>query len=247
MAKKDSVLAGFHSVGARLRNNPDSLHIVYIDPLRKDQRMMKILAELQDAGIRVMKADRSRLDGLSREISHQGIVALAAPIENGLSFDDLMNKLDQSTLLLILDGVTDPRNFGACLRVADAAGVTAVVVPKDRSANITLSASKASAGASETVPVVQVTNLAASIVELKDAGVVVVGTAGEAEKSIYDFVQTEPFAWVLGAEGDGLRRLTRKRCSALAKIPMFGSVESLNVSVAAGICLYETVRQRLRV
>ncbi len=162
-----------------------------------------------------------------------------------MSFDDLMNDLSGSPLLLILDGVTDPRNFGACLRVADAAGVTAMVVPKDRSADLTPAAIKASAGASETVPVVRVTNLAGSIVELVDAGVPVVGTAGEAQKSIYEFDQTGPFAWVLGNEGDGLRQLTRRRCSDLAKIPMLGTVESLNVSVAAGICLFETVRQRI--
>ena len=144
---------------------------------------------------------------------------------------------------MILDGVTDPRNFGACLRVADAAGVQAVIAPKDRSASFSPAAAKAAAGAWETVPVVTVTNLAASIVELKDAGVLVVGAAGETEKSIYDFDQKRAFAWVLGAEGEGLRQLTRKRCDDLAKIPMMGTVESLNVSVAAGICLFETARQ----
>jgi len=140
--------------------------------------------------------------------------------------------------------VTDPRNFGACLRVADAAGVSAVITPKDRSATLTAAAVKASAGASETVPIVRVTNLAGSIVELVDAGVPIIGTAGEAQKTIYEFDQKGAFGWVLGAEGDGLRQLTRRRCSDLAKIPMLGTVESLNVSVAAGICLFETVRQR---
>ena len=154
-------------------------------------------------------------------------------------------EITDKTLLLILDGVTDPRNFGACLRTADAAGVQAVVVPRDRSAGMTPAAMTAAAGAAETVPVVTVTNLAASIVELRDAGVTVVGTAGEAVKSIYDFEQNRAFAWVLGAEGDGLRQLTRKRCDDLAAIPMTGAVESLNVSVAAGICLFESVRQRL--
>ncbi len=244
MSKKDVVLAGFHSVGARVRNDPSSIHAVYADLSRKDQRMRKMLEELKQAGIRVMRADHNRLEGLANNLPHQGIVALAAPIEPAMTFDQLMNELNEKTHLLILDGVTDPRNLGACLRVADAAGVQAVIVPKDRSANLSSIAIKTSAGAAETVPLVLVTNLASSIVELVDAGVTVIGAAGEAEKTIYEFDQTGPFAWVLGAEGDGLRQLTRKRCTALARIPMLGVVESLNVSVAAGICLYETVRQR---
>lgn len=244
MSKNDVVLAGFHSVGARLKKDPSSIRSVYVDPTRKDKRMKDFCERLKEAGVRVMQADHRRLAGFAGEIPHQGIVALAAELSCGMSFDALMDGLDEKTFLLILDGVTDPRNFGACLRVADAAGVTAVVVPKDRSASMSPAAMKASAGASETVPVVQVTNLAGSIVELVDAGIPVVGTAGEAVKTIYEFDQKQAFAWVLGAEGDGLRQLTRRRCSDLAKIPMFGSVESLNVSVAAGICLYETVRQR---
>ena len=156
-----------------------------------------------------------------------------------------MDNITEKTFLLVLDGVTDPRNFGACLRVADAAGVQAVVVPRDRSASFSPAAAKAAAGAWETVPVVQVTNLASSLVELRDAGVLVIGTAGEAEQTIYDIDQKRPVAWVLGAEGEGLRQLTRKRCDVLAKIPMFGAVDSLNVSVASGVCLFETVRQRV--
>lgn len=246
MAKKDVVLAGFHAVGARLRKDPTSIRAVYIDPTRRDKRMRDMCDKLAEAGVRVMQADAKRLSGLAgdREIPHQGIVALAAELQSGMTFDELMDNLNDKTFLLLLDGVTDPRNFGACLRVADAAGVTAVIVPKDRSSTLTPAAIKASAGASESLPVVTVTNLAATIVELVDAGIPVIGTAGETNKTIYEFDQTGPFAWVLGAEGDGLRQLTRKRCSDLAKIPMFGSVESLNVSVAAGICLYETVRQR---
>lgn len=245
MPKNDAVLVGFHSVLARLKRNPQSIHAVYVDPERRDQRMRNALQELEKNGIRVMKADHKRLEGMSRNIPHQGIIALAAPVQIGISFDTLMDNMGENPLLLLLDGVTDPRNFGACLRVADAAGVRAVIVPKDRSATLSEAAIKASAGACESVDIVKVTNLAGTIVELKDAGIVVVGAAGEAEKSIYDFVQTGPFAWVLGAEGDGLRQLTRKRCSELAHIPMKGSVESLNVSVATGICLYETLRQRI--
>ncbi len=242
---KSMILAGFHAVGARLRKDPDSIHCVYVDPARRDKRMMQMRDELKELGVRVMQASHERLNGMvSRDIPHQGIVAMADNLDVALSFDELMNNIRPDTLLLILDGITDPRNFGACLRSADAAGVQAVIIPKDRSASVTPVAAKAAAGASETVPVVTVTNLAAAIVELRDAGVTVVGAAGEATKTIYDFDQTGAFAWVMGAEGPGLRQLTRKRCDDLAKIPLTGSVESLNVSVATGICLFESVRQR---
>ena len=242
---KSMILAGFHAVGARLRKDPDSIHCVYVDPARRDKRMMKMRDELKELGVRVMQASHERLNGMvSRDIPHQGIVAMADNLDVALSFDELMNNIRPDTLLLILDGITDPRNFGACLRSADAAGVQAVIIPKDRSASVTPAAAKAAAGASETVPVVTVTNLAAAIVELRDAGVTVVGAAGEATKTIYDVDQTGAFAWVMGAEGPGLRQLTRKRCDDLAKIPLTGSVESLNVSVATGICLFESVRQR---
>ena len=242
---KSMILAGFHAVGARLRKDPDSIHCVYVDPARRDKRMMQMRDELKALGVRVMQASHERLNGMvSRDIPHQGIVAMADSLEVAMTFDDLMNDIRPDTLLLILDGITDPRNFGACLRSADAAGVQAVIIPKDRSASVTPAATKAAAGASETVPVVTVTTLAAAIVELRDAGVTVVGAAGEATKTIYDFDQTGAFAWVMGAEGPGLRQLTRKRCDDLAKIPLTGSVESLNVSVATGICLFESVRQR---
>ena len=242
---KNIVLAGFHAVGARLRKDPDSLVSVYVDRERRDKRMVEMRKQLEEAGVRVMLADHARLSGMvSREIPHQGIVAMAREIETGMSFDELMDQIGPDSLFLILDGVTDPRNFGACLRSADAAGATAVIIPKDRSASVTPAAAKAAAGAAESIPVVQVPNLAAAIVELRDAGVTVVGAAGETDKTIYDYDQTGAFAWVMGAEGPGLRQLTRKRCDGLAAIPLLGSVESLNVSVATGICLYEAVRQR---
>lgn len=239
------VLAGFHAVAARLSLDAGSIEMVYVDPERRDKRMREMRERLFAQGIKVMNADGRRLDGLSPDVPHQGIVAIAAERENTLDFADLLDEITPKTLLLILDGVTDPRNFGACLRAADAAGVQAVIVPKDRSARMTPAAAKAAAGAAETVPVVAVTNLASAILELRDNGVTVVGTAGETDKSIYDFDQAKAFAWVLGAEGEGLRQLTRRRCDALAAIPMVGSVESLNVSVAAGICLFESLRQRL--
>ena len=241
---KQIVLAGFHAVNARVRLQPSSIKVVYVDRDRRDKRMQECRVRLEKAQVKVVFADAARLNGLAPDLPHQGIVALADEIKNSLTFDELLDNITDKTLLLILDGVTDPRNFGACLRVADAAGVQAVIAPKDRSASFSPAAAKAAAGAWETVPVVTVTNLAASIVELKDAGVLVVGAAGETEKSIYAFDQKRAFAWVLGAEGEGLRQLTRKRCDDLAKIPMMGTVESLNVSVAAGICLFETARQR---
>lgn len=242
---KQVVLAGFHAVNARVRLKPESVKVVYVDAQRRDKRMHECCARLNKSGIKVVQADARRLDGLAPDLPHQGVVALADEIVNTLTFDELLDSITDKTLLLILDGVTDPRNFGACLRVADAAGVQAVVAPKDRSASFSPAAAKAAAGAWETVPVVSVTNLAASIVELREAGVLVVGTAGEAEKSIYDFdPRSAPLPGCSGAEGEGLRQLTRKRCDELAKIPMLGTVESLNVSVASGICLFETVRQR---
>ncbi len=241
---KSMIVAGFHAVGARLKLSPETIERVYIDPSRRDKRMREMRERLIAAGIKVMNADANRLDGMAPDIPHQGIVAVADEIQAQLTFDELLDAISPKTLLLILDGVTDPRNFGACLRVADAAGVQAVICPKDRSAHMSPAALKAAAGAAESVPVVTVTNLAASIVELREAGVTVVGTAGEATHNIYEFDQTGAFAWVLGAEGDGLRQLTRKRCDDLAAIPMAGAVESLNVSVASGICLFETARQR---
>ncbi len=224
--------------------DPESISVVYVDPTRKDRRMREMREKLIAANVRVMNADDRRLTGLCPNVPHQGIVALAEEKAPTLDFHTLLDSITDDTLLLILDGVTDPRNFGACLRVADAAGVQAVVVPRDRSATMTPAAAKAAAGAAETVPVVPVTNLASAIMELRDAGVLVVGTAGEANQNIYDIQQTRAFAWGLGAEGDGLRQLTRKRCDELASIPMAGAVESLNVSVASGICLFETARQR---
>lgn len=241
---KPVVLAGFHAVNARIRVKPESVRTVYADAGRRDKRMVQCKERIRQAGIKLMECDAKRLDGMAPGIPHQGIVALADELKQTLDFDTLLDSITPSTLILILDGVTDPRNFGACLRVADAAGVQAVVAPRDRSASFSPAAAKAAAGAWETVPVVTVTNLASSIVELREAGVTVVGTAGEAQKTIYDFDQTGAFAWVLGAEGEGLRQLTRKRCDDLAKIPMLGAVDSLNVSVATGVCLFESVRQR---
>ncbi|MDH4114192.1 MAG: 23S rRNA (guanosine(2251)-2'-O)-methyltransferase RlmB [Burkholderiaceae bacterium] len=239
------ILAGFHAVGARLRHAPASIEAIYVDARRRDGRMAQLQQRAAELKVKVIAADPERLRGMAGEAPHQGVVAVAEQLDQVLSFEDVLNDVRADTLLLLLDGVTDPRNLGACLRVADAAGVQAVVVPRDRSAGLTPAALKAAAGAAEAVPLIDVTNLARAMDDLRDAGVRLIGAAGEADDSLFDLDLTGPLAWVLGAEGAGLRRLTRERCDALARIPIIGHVESLNVSVATGICLYEAVRQRL--
>jgi 23S rRNA (guanosine2251-2'-O)-methyltransferase len=238
-------LAGFHAVSARLRHAPATIEAIYVDARRRDGRMAQLQQRAGEHKVKVIGADPERLRALAGEAPHQGVVAIATQIDQSLSLDDVTADIRADTLLLLLDGVTDPRNLGACLRVADAAGVQAVVVPRDRSAGLTPAALKAAAGAAEAVSLIDVTNLARAMDELRDAGVRLIGAAGEADDSLFDTDLTGPLGWVLGAEGAGLRRLTRERCDALARIPIIGQVESLNVSVATGICLYETVRQRL--
>ena len=207
---------------------------------------MPILNELQMCGVSIQQMTRKTLDDKARGANHQGIMAKVKPAKQ-LNENDLDDILAQHSapLLLVLDGVTDPHNLGACLRNADAAGVAAVIVPKDKSANITATVSKVACGAAETVPLVRVTNLARTMRALQEQGIWFVGTAGEATHDIYQAKLTGPLAIVMGAEGDGMRRLTRETCDDLIKIPMAGSVSSLNVSVASGVCLFEAVRQRL--
>lgn len=238
-------LAGFHAVTARLRHAPETIEAIYVDARRRDGRMAQLQQLATERKVRMVGADPERLRALAGEAPHQGVVAVATQIDQSLSLDDVTAGIRADTLLLLLDGVTDPRNLGACLRVADAAGVQAVVVPRDRSAGLTPAALKAAAGAAEAVSLIDVTNLARAMDQLRDAGVRLIGAAGEADDSLFDIDLAGPLAWVLGAEGAGLRRLTRERCDALARIPIIGQVQSLNVSVATGICLYETVRQRL--
>lgn len=236
------VLAGFHSVTARLRHAADSIDILYVNPQRHDARMRALLDRAESAGVRIVAADVSRLDRLANGLSHQGVVAMTVPLKL-CGLEDVLGKVMPDTLLLLLDGVTDPRNLGACMRVADAAGCAAVIVPRDRSAAASPEAAKAAAGAMEAVPLIAVTNLARTMDDIREAGIWIVGAVGEASTSLYELDLTGPRAWALGAEGSGLRRLTREKCDWLARIPLAGSVESLNVSVAAGICLFETRRQ----
>lgn len=238
------LIYGFHAVSAKLRHAPESVLEIYLSGDRKDARVKKFIAQAEAAGVRILQSEGDKLDGMVGTRRHQGVVAKVDATRREIKLADVLDSLDENALILVLDGVQDPHNLGACLRVADAAGAHAVVAPKDRAVGLNATAIKVASGAADTVPYITVTNLARALREMQDAGVWVVGAAGEADKSIYDIDQKVPVAWVLGAEGDGLRRLTRDTCDALARIPMHGSVESLNVSVASGICLFEARRQR---
>jgi 23S rRNA (guanosine2251-2'-O)-methyltransferase len=238
------VLFGFHAVGVRLKVAPESIVEVYFEATRRDARMRQFLERAKEAGVRLIEADGLRLSKLAGSQGHQGVAALVKPMELARSLDDLLDALTEPPLLLVLDGVTDPHNLGACLRVADGAGAHAVIAPKDHAAGLNATVSKVASGAADTVPYFMVTNLARTLGELKERNIWVIGTAGEAEKSIYQVDLKGPTALVLGAEGPGMRQLTRKTCDELVHIPMKGAVDSLNVSVASGVCLYEALRQR---
>jgi 23S rRNA (guanosine2251-2'-O)-methyltransferase len=241
----NKILFGFHAVAVRLKTAPTSIIEIHVDPSRRDQRMRQFVERARDAGAKLVESDDARLTALGGSTRHQGVVARVDAVARSASIDDLLDGVDGPPLLLVLDGVTDPHNLGACLRVADGAGVDAVMAPKDHAAGISATVSKVSSGASESVPYFMVTNLARSLGELKERDIRVIGLAGEAEQSLYDVDLTGPVAFVLGAEGEGMRQLTRKTCDELVQLPMLGAVESLNVSVASGVCLYEAVRQRL--
>jgi len=235
---------GFHAVNARLKHAPQTVQALYVSSRRQDARMRDLLERARHASVRTIDADDARLDALAGGNAHQGVVALCNVEAKSVQLEDVLDAVTPETLLLILDGVTDPRNLGACLRTAAAAGAAAVVVPRDRAAALTDVASKAAAGAAESLPLVAVTNLARAMGEMKDAGVWIAGAAGDAAATLFTLDLRGPLAWALGAEGSGLRRLTRERCDWLARIPMAAGIESLNVAVAAGVCLFETVRQR---
>jgi len=237
------VLFGFHAITARLRTRPDSILALYMASARQDARARDIAARAQSVGIAIHAVDDARLLQLAGHGRHQGIVALVDEALPHVTLDDLFETADEPALLVVLDGVTDPHNLGACLRCADAFGAHAIVVPKDRAVGVNATVAKAASGAADTVPVITVTNLARALRDLKARDVWIVGaeTGGE---SLFDADVTGPIAWVLGAEGAGLRRLTRDSCDRLVGIPLQGTVESLNVSVATGICLYATRRAR---
>jgi 23S rRNA (guanosine2251-2'-O)-methyltransferase len=238
------VLFGFHAVGVRLKTAPQSVIEVYVDPTRKDARMRQFLERANEAGARVIEADGMRLAKLAGSHGHQGVAARVQPLPSSNSLDDLLDELREPPLLLVLDGVTDPHNLGACLRVADGVGAQAVIAPKDHAVGINATVAKVASGAAETVPYFMVTNLARTLGELKERSIWCVGASDDAPKTLYQADLKGPVALVLGAEGSGLRQLTRKTCDELVSIPMRGAVESLNVSVASGLCLYEALRQR---
>ncbi|WP_119354526.1 23S rRNA (guanosine(2251)-2'-O)-methyltransferase RlmB [Azohydromonas sediminis] len=238
------VLYGFHAVGVRLKTAPDSVIEVHVDAARRDARMRQFVQRVRDAGIGVVDSDDAQLTRLVGNPRHQGVAARVKPLPQVHSLDDLLDAVQGPPLVLALDGVTDPHNLGACLRVADGAGVHAVIAPKDHAVGLNATVAKVASGAAETVPYLMVTNLARSLTELKERSIRVVGLADDAALTLYEADLSGPLALVLGAEGPGMRQLTRKTCDLLVRIPMKGAVESLNVSVAAGVCLYEAVRQR---
>ena len=238
------MLFGFHAVTVRLKTAPKSVIEIHHDVARRDQRMRQLLERAKDAGMRLIESDDDRLQKLCGTHRHQGVVARAEVISLSHSLDDTLDAAEGNPLVLVLDGITDPHNLGACLRVADGAGVHAVVAPKDHAVGLNATVAKVSSGAADTVPYMMVTNLARSLNELKERNLRVIGLSDTATKSLYDIDLSGPVALVLGAEGSGMRQLTAKTCDELVSLPMHGAVESLNVSVAAGICLYEVMRQR---
>ena len=240
----NKILFGFHAVTVRLKTAPASVVEIHVDASRRDQRMRQFVERATAAGVKLVDSDDARLAQLAGSGRHQGVVARAAAVAQTHSLDDLLDTLEGPPLLLVLDGVTDPHNLGACLRVADGAGAHAVIAPKDHAVGLNATVAKVASGAAETVPYFMVTNLARTLTELKERDIRIVGTAEDAPISLYDAVFTGPVALVLGAEGAGMRQLTRRHCDELVRLPMKGAVESLNVSVAAGICLYEALRQR---
>jgi 23S rRNA (guanosine2251-2'-O)-methyltransferase len=244
-----TLLFGFHAVTSRLRREPSSVSRVLVRRDRVDHRAQAAIHLAASAGVHIEHVEGERLDEVAGHRRHQGIVALAAPLKPVVAVDDVLDMLDpvqDPPLLLILDGVQDPHNLGACLRSADAFGVHAIVVPKDRAVGVNATVAKVASGAVDTVPVITVTNLARTLRALKERGVWLVGADADATESLFTADLTGPIGWVLGAEGSGLRRLTRELCDRIVGIPLQGMVPSLNVSVAAGICMYATRQQRAK-
>ncbi len=238
------ILFGFHAATIRLKMAPRSVLEVHVDASRRDHRMRQFVERATAAGARIVESDDARLQKMSGTSRHQGVVARVEPLAVSHSLDDTLDAVEGAPLVLVLDGVTDPHNLGACLRVADGAGAHAVVAPKDHAVGINATVAKVASGAAETMPYFMVTNLARTLNELKERDIRVVGTAEDAPRSIYELDLSGPLALVFGAEGSGLRQLTAKTCDELVHLPMRGAVESLNVSVASGVCLYEAARQR---
>lgn len=241
-----NTIFGVHAVGAVLQNQPERVQHICVTRERQDKKIEGIVQLARKQNIRVEVLSKPELDKMANNGNHQGVIAFCqrAHEYSEEDLEELLNGLDQPPFVLVLDGVQDPHNLGACFRSADAAGVNVVIAPKDKAAGITSVVSKVASGAAESIPFIQVTNLARALDKLKEMGIWIYGAAGEADESIYSTDLTGPIAVVMGAEGEGLRRLTKEKCDVLLKIPMFGSVSSLNVSVATGVFLFEVVRQR---
>lgn len=237
------VIGGFHAVLAALEDGAEKPLEIWLSDSRQDERARRVMALAKSLQIPVQQRPRSDLDLRASELRHQGVIAML-PERKFQGEEALERPATPQRLLLALDGVQDPHNLGACLRTAEAVGVDAVIIPRDRSASLTAVALKAAAGAAERVPVITVTNLARTLERLKELGYWLTGLAGEGEQSLFDVDMTGPLVLVMGAEGEGLRRLTREACDRLVRIPMQGKAESLNVSVATAVCLYEAYRQR---
>jgi 23S rRNA (guanosine2251-2'-O)-methyltransferase len=236
---------GFHAIIAKLRHQPGAIQEIFIDAQRQDARARDLLRHAELHKVRVMPVDGKRLEGMAGgSARHQGVVACVTADYRHVTLDDVLDTLEEPPFLLVLDGVQDPHNLGACLRVADAVGAHAVIAPKDRAVGLTQTAIKVASGAAESVPYITVTNLARTLRELKERDICVIGTDDEGATDLYAAEWPQATAWVLGAEGEGMRRLTRETCDLLVRIPMLGSVSSLNVSVASGVCLYEARRRR---
>lgn len=241
------LLYGIHSVDSALSHDPKNIAELYIEADSQNARLKELSERARDLGVKPHSRPREALDRMTGGARHQGVVARynAPPPRAEGELAALVETAGQSALLLVLDGVTDPHNLGACLRSAEAAGVTAVICPKDKAVGITPTVRTASAGAADRIAFVAVTNLARTLKALKEQGVWLVGLSGDAEQDFYAVDLRGPIAIVVGSEGEGMRRLTREACDYLVRIPMRGAVESLNVSVSAGVALFETLRQRL--
>ena len=238
------LIYGFHAINARLWQNPKSLVELYLQEGKTDTRSREVLAKASQENVRLHFVSLERLNTISKGARHQGVVGFIDASRNHVHLEDILDHLREPALLLILDGITDPHNLGACLRTADAMGVHAVIAPKDKSAGLNATVSKVACGAAETVPYITVTNLARTLRELKEYGIWIVGTDMGGNSDLYHYTIPQSVAWVMGNEGEGMRRLTREHCDELVSIPMFGTVESMNVSVSAGMVLSETRRQR---
>jgi 23S rRNA (guanosine2251-2'-O)-methyltransferase len=243
--QRAQIIYGFHAVLSRLRQAPASVQEIYLAGERTDERARDLQESAAQKSVRVIAVDGTRLDRLTGGARHQGVAALAQARQPAHDLAAILDAVVEPALLLVLDGVQDPHNLGACLRVADAMGAHAVVAPKDRAVGITPAVEKVASGAVESVPYVTVTNLARTLSELKERGLWIVGAHQEAERDLFQAELGGALALVIGAEGEGLRRLTKERCDALVRIPMLGAVESLNAAVASGICLFEARRQRV--